>query len=119
MLIATRCRKDFMNTMPPPCPEAQVQSRIDLVVLSPNEPIPMYDEGAVAPELNAICDPCPEWEPIHEKPESRIFYACDVVDTTVCPHQEVSPAFVKSDADIVRFDDLCRPCRLFYPRPSV
>ena len=104
MLIATRCKKD----MTPDCPKTEVRDRMPGLG-------GMYVEEAVAPELNAICDPGPEWDPIHEKPVERILYACDVVDTTVCPHPEVSPRFVNSDADIARFDDLCRPCRFFHP----
>ena len=112
MLIATRCRKDFMNTLPPPCRESEVQERMTYAG-------GMYVEEAVAPKLNVICIQCPNWEPIHEKPGSRIFESCDIVDTTVCPHQEVNPRFGNYDGDIASFDDLCRCCRLFHPRQGV
>ena len=110
MPIATRCKKDGELA----CPEDDVRDRDNWELLGTAS-----HDRLTSDDLNALCEACDDWEPIHEKPESRIFYACDVVDTTVCPHQEVSPAFVNSDADIARFDDLCRPCRLFYPRPSV
>ena len=104
MLIATRCKKDIS----PACPETEVRDRMPGYG-------GMYVEEAVAPRLNALCEACKKWEPIHEKPGSRIFESCVVVDTTVCPHPEVSSTFLRSDADINRFDDLCRPCRYFHP----
>jgi len=107
MLIASRCKKD----MTPECPEEKVKDRMAYGPVGTT-----FNETSMAPELNPICDQCTEWEPIHDKPESRILYACDVVDTSVCPHPEVSPNFVRSEDDIASFDDLCRPCRLYHPR---
>ena len=111
MLIATRCKKDGE----PVCLNDDVRDRHKWELLGTAS-----HDRPTSDDLNAICEACDDWDPIHKKPESRIFYACDVVDTPICPHHEVILAFVESeDAYITRFDDLCRPCRLFHPPQGV
>jgi hypothetical protein len=113
MLIAYRCKKDFSSRQNgEDCPSQKVKTRLRPELWGGI----VYCPKTWAPDLNSICLPCPEWDPLHEKPLRHVSDSCRLSDTAQCPSwPEVRRTALVSPSKVPLMDALCSTCKLYRP----
>lgn len=112
-LIAYRCKKNIS----PQCPSARVRFSIGPFPKRQGEPISYFNIVTEAPELNAICEVCENFEHEHDKPLEMIALGCQMARTGNCPDAQVNSSRLmgRLRIDSPLLDEICRPCRLYEP----